>query len=104
MFYSLIGAILAKYIGEVYRVSVDAGRISIILQLILIIHTDNIDALNVIFSVLFTLIILFGIILSIVLRKQKGFTFYQVPFDQSYSQDLSIMVDENSNNLNEINI
>ncbi len=104
MFYSLIGAILAKYIGEVYRVSVDAGRISIILQLILIIHTDNINVLNVIFSVLFTLIILFGIILSIFLRKQKGFTFEQVPFDKSFSQDLSLMVDENSNNLNESNI
>ena len=52
----------------------------------------------------FTSIIFFGIIPSIVLRKQKGFTFNQVPFNKSYSQDLSIMVNENSNNLNKSNI
>ena len=101
IFYNLIGAILAKYIGEVYRSAVDAGRISIILYLILFIHTKNINLLDVILSSLFMVIILFGIVLSIFLRKQKDITFDTIPLDKSYSQDLSLIVDENNSNINE---
>jgi hypothetical protein len=103
VFYNLIGTTLAKYIGEVYRVSTDAARISIILQLILFIHTKNIKYIDVIFSFSFTLIILLGVALSIKLRKQKGMTFGQIPFDKSFSLDLSVGGDK-SYYINDSNI
>ena len=104
IFYNLIGTILAKYIGEVYRVAVDAGRISIILYLILFIDTDDITILNAILCGIFMIIILFGIILSIIFRKQKDITFDIIQFDKSYSQDLSLMVDEGNSNINDSEI
>lgn len=103
VFYNLIGIILAKYIGEVYRVSTDAARISIILLLILFIHTKNINYIDIIFSFIFTIIILLGVAISIKLRKQKGKTFGQIPFDKSFSLDLSVGGD-NSYNINDSNI
>ena len=104
IFYNLVGSILAKYIGEIYRVAVDVGRISIILYLILFIHTENISLLSVTLSGLFMVIILFGILLSIILRKQKDITFDAMPLDKSYSQDLSLIADEDNSNINESDI
>ena len=96
IFYNLVGAVLAKYIGEVFRVGVDAGRISIILYLILFIHTKDISLLSVILSGIFLVIIIFGIILCIILRNQKDITFDAIPLDKS-SQDLSLIDDEEEN-------
>ena len=104
IFYSLIGAVLAKYIGEIYRVAIDVSRIAIILYLILFIHTDNISALTSIICGLFMIIILIGILLSIILRKQKDITFELIPLDKSFSQEISSMVDGDSSNINEIDI
>ena len=105
IFYNLVGALLAKYIGEVYRVAIDVGRISIILYLILFIPTKDISLLSVILCGIFMTIILFGIILSIILRKQKDMTFEEIPMDKSYSQDLSIITDDEDNSdINEIDI
>ena len=106
IFYNLTGTFLAKIIGEVYRVSTDTGRISIILQLILFIHSNDINGLDVLFSFIFTLVLLFGIFISIFLRKQKSMSFGQIPFDKSMSLDLSITGDNSNNscNINESNI
>lgn len=104
LFYSLIGAILAKYIGEVYRAGVDTGRISIIILLIVFLHTSNKSTYNIILSIIFSIIILAGIIISIFLRKQKDITFDIIPLDKSYSQDLSLIIDEDNSNLNESDI
>ena len=104
IFYNLVGSILAKYIGEIYSVAVDVGRISIILYLILFIHTENISLLSVTLSGLFMVIILFGILLCIILRKQKDITFDAMPLDKSYSQDLSLIADEDNSNINESDI
>ena len=104
IFYNLVGAILSKYIGEIYRTGVDVGRISIIVYLILFVHSEKISLLSVILSTLFMVIILFGIILCIILRKQKDITFDTLPLDKSYSQDLSLITDEDNSNINESNI
>ena len=104
IFYNLLGLILAKYIGEVFREAVDVGRISIIVYLILFIHTNDVGILTVILSGVFMVIILFGLILCIILRNQKDITFDTLPLDKSYSQDLSLMVDEDNYNINESNI
>ena len=96
IFYNLVGAILAKYIGEVYRVGVDVGRISIILYLILFIHTKDISLLSVILTGIFLVIIIFGIILCIILRNQIDITFDAIPLDKS-SQDMSLIEDEEEN-------
>ena len=105
IFYNLLGAILAKYIGEVFRASVDVGRISIVVYLILFIDTNDVGLLSVILSGIFMVIILFGLILCIILRNQKDITFDTLPLDKSYSQDLSLMVDEDNNyNINESDI
>ena len=104
IFYSLIGAVLAKYIGEVYRVGVDVSRIAIFLFLILFIHTDNNSALTSIICGIFMIIILTGIFLSIILRKQKDITFELIPIDKSFSKDLGSMVNKDNSNFNESNI
>ena len=104
IFYNLLGAILAKYIGEVFRAAVDVGRISIVVYLILFIHTNDVGLLSVILSGVFMVIILFGLILCIILRNQKDITFDTLPLDKSYSQDLSLMVDEDNSNINESDI
>ena len=104
IFYNLLGSILAKYIGEVFRTAVDVGRISIVVYLILFIDTNDVGLLSVILSGIFMVIILFGLILCIILRNQKDITFDTLPLDKSYSQDLSIMVDEDNYNINESDI
>ena len=47
------------------------------------------------------LIILFGIILSIILRRQKNITFDIMQLDKSCCQDISLMIDENNYNIND---
>lgn len=95
MLYNLLGAILTKYVGEVYKVAVDVGRVSIILYLILFINTDNKTYLNIIISGIFMLIIISGIVLSIILRKQKDITFEQIQLDKTFSQNDSLASDNN---------
>ena len=104
IFYNLIGTILVKYIGEVYRVAVDVGRISVIVHLILFIHTNDIGILCIIISGVIMVILLLGIILCIFLRKQKDITFEPLPLDKPNNQDLSLVVEENHCNINESDI
>ena len=104
IFYNLIGTILVKYIGEVYRVAVDVGRISVIVHLILFIHTNDIGILCIIISGVIMIILLLGIILCIFLRKQKDITFEPLPLDKPNNQDLSLVVEENHCNINESDI
>ena len=76
IFYNLIGTIISKYIGEMYRTTINVGRFSILIFLVLFIHNDdNIGALNCIISIIFFISILVGMILAIILRKQKDITF-----------------------------
>ena len=101
IFYSLIGAVLAKYIGEVYRVAIEVSRVSIIIYLILFFNTNNFDIFTPIICGIFLIIIFCGILLSILLRKQKDITFELIPIDKSFSQDLGSMIDEENSNINE---
>ena len=101
IFYSLIGAVLAKYIGEVYRVAIEVSRVSIIIYLILFFNTNNFDISTPIICGIFLIIIFCGILLSILLRKQKDITFELIPIDKSFSQDLGSMIDEENSNINE---
>ena len=64
-FYNLFGVILVKYIGEVYKAAIDVSRVSIILLLIMFIHTDQASELSIVFSIIFFAIIILGIFLSI---------------------------------------
>ena len=76
VFYSLIGIIISKYIGEVYRSSINISRLSIIVFLVLFIYNnDNIGVLNCIICIIFLIGIFVGMTLSILLRKQKDNTF-----------------------------
>ena len=76
VFYSLIGIIISKYIGEVYRSSINISRLSIIVFLVLFIYNnDNIGVLNCIICIIFLIGIFVGITLSILLKKQKDITF-----------------------------
>ena len=102
--YNLIGVIITKYIGEVYRVAVDVGRISIIVNLILFIHTSDIEILSAITSGVIMITLLVGIILCIFLRKQKDITFEPLPLEKANNQDLSLVVEENHCNVNESDI
>ena len=104
IFYNLIGTILVKYIGEVYRVAVDVGRISIIVFLILFMHTNDKEVLCVIISGVLMIVLLFGIILSIFLRNHKDITFESLPLEKRNTQDLSLVVEENHCNINESDI
>ena len=97
----MIGAVLAKYIGEVYRVAIEVSRVSIIIYLILFFNTNNFGILTPIICGIFLIIIFCGILLSILLRKQKDITFELIPIDKSFSQDLGSMIDEENSNINE---
>ena len=94
MFYNLFGVILIKYISEVYKAAIDVSRISIILILIMFIHTENVSPLSIAFSILFLVIIFIGIFLSIKLRQQKGNIFNQIQMDRTLDQT-SIISDNN---------
>jgi hypothetical protein len=94
MFYNLFGVILVKYIGEVYKAAIDVSRISIILLLIMFIHTDKVSALSIVFSIVFFVIILLGIFLSIKLRQQKDIIFNQIQMDRTMDQT-SLISDNN---------
>ena len=83
IFYYLIVTILVKYIGEVYMLAFDVVRISIIVNLILFIHTNNIWILCIIISGVIMVSLLFGIILCIILRKQKDITFEPLPLEKA---------------------
>lgn len=83
LFYNLVGLILNKYIGEVYKASIDVGRLSILVILVLFIHNnDYIGFVNCIISGLFFILIFVGIILSIYLGKQEDITFEEKTFMQ----------------------
>ena len=41
IFYNLVGLILSKYIGEIYKASIGVGRLSILLILVLFIHNNG---------------------------------------------------------------
>ena len=71
-----MGITLAKYIGEVYKASVNTGRISLMMILVLSLHNDdNFGVGNCIISSLFCIIIFIGIILSIFLRNERDIKF-----------------------------
>jgi len=73
---NLMGITLAKYIGEVYKASVNTGRISLMMILVLSLHNDdNFDVGNCIISSLFCIIIFIGLILSIFLRNERDIKF-----------------------------
>lgn len=94
MFYNLFGVILIKYIGEVYKAAINVSRISIILLLIIFIHTDKISSLNIVFSIVFLIIIFLGIFLSIKLRQQKDIIFSQIQMDRTMDET-SLISDNN---------
>jgi len=94
MFYNLFGVILIKYIGEVYKAAINVSRISIILLLIMFIHTDKISSLSIVFSVVFLILIFLGIFLSIKLRQQKDIIFSQIQMDRTMDQT-SLISDNN---------
>ena len=94
MFYNLFGVILIKYIGEVYKAAINVSRISIILLLIMLIHTDKVPALSIVFSIVFLVIIFIGIFLSIKLRQQKDIIFSQIHMDRTMDQT-SLISDNN---------
>ena len=99
--YNLIGTIITKYIGEVYRSSINVARFSIIMLLVLFIHNDGyIGVLNCIISVLFLIGIFIGLFLAIILRKQKDILFG----DRGSSADIDLKDDlDNPNNNDEKN-
>ena len=94
MFYNLFGVILIKYISEVYKAAIDVSRISIILFLIMFIHTDNVSVISIILSIVFLAIIFVGIFLSIKLRQQKDIIFSQIQMDRTMDQT-SLISDNN---------
>lgn len=94
MFYNLFGVLLIKYIGEVYKAAINVSRISIILLLIMFIHTDKVSPLSIVFSIVFLVIIFIGIFLSIKLRQQKDIIFSQIHMDRTMDQT-SLISDNN---------
>ena len=99
--YNLIGTIISKYIGEVYRSSINVGRLAIIIFLVLFIHNgDNIGIVNCIICIVFLIAIIIGISLAIILRKQKDITFGET----ASSPDIDLKDDcDNTNNIDENN-
>ena len=99
--YNLTGTIISKYIGEVYRSSINVGRFALIIFLVLFIHNgDNIGVLNCIISVIFSLSIFIGLFLAIILRKQKDILFG----DRGSLADIDLKDDlDNQNNNDENN-
>ena len=99
--YNLTGTIISKYIGEVYRSSINVGRFAIIIFLVLFIHNgDNIGVLNCIISVIFSISIFIGLFLAIILRKQKDILFG----DRGSLADIDLKDDlDNQNNNDENN-
>lgn len=76
IFNNLIGIVLTKYISEVYKASVNTGRISVIMILVLSYHNDgNLSVANCIIICLFCAIILIGLSLSIFLRNERDIRF-----------------------------
>ena len=76
IFYNLVGLILSKYIGEIYKASIGVGRLSILLILVLFIHNNGyIGVFNCIICGIFLIAIFIGIFLSIYFGKQKDITF-----------------------------
>ena len=99
--YNLTGTIISKYIGEVYRSSINVGRFALIIFLVLFIHNgDNIGILNCIISVIFSISIFIGLFLAIILRKQKDILFG----DRGSLADIDLKDDlDNQNNNDENN-
>lgn len=99
-FYNLIGIIISKYIGELYRTAINVGRLSILIFLILFIHNDdNIGALNCVFCIIFFICVLVGILLSIILRKQKDNFGERCSFPEiDLKDDIDIMNNKDENN------
>ena len=101
--YNLTGTIISKYIGEVYRSSINVGRLAIIIFLVLFIHNDDyIGVLNCIISVIFSISIFIGLFLAIILRKQKDILFGDrgslADIDLKDDLDNQDNNDENNNN------
>ena len=99
--YNLTGTIISKYIGEVYRSSINVGRFALIIFLVLFIHNgDNIGVLNCIISIIFSVSIFIGLFLAIILRKQKDILFG----DRGSLADIDLKDDlDNQNNNDENN-
>ena len=100
VFNNMIGLIISKYIGEVYKSTVCISRLSIIMLIVLIVHNDNnIGVFNCIVCGLFFAIILIGIILSIYLRKENDITFESKLPDSDLKDDEtdSNIIDESRN-------
>lgn len=100
VFNNLMGIIISKYIGEVYRSSVHITRVSIIMILVLVLHNDgNIGIVNSIICGLFSISILIGIFLAIYLRKEKDITFGdrvpEIDLKDDYTD--TILIDDNKN-------
>ena len=97
IFYNLLGAILAKYIGEVFRAGIDAGRIGIIIYLVLFLHnSEKVQNFQILICGVFLVIISLGMILAITLRTKKGNIYDHSPLDKSFSQNMSIISDEDN--------
>ena len=108
LFYNLIGIIISKYINEVYKSTINVGRLSIIMFLVLFIHNDDfIGALNCVICVLFLISIIIGLLLAIILRQQKDITFGDSPslpeIDLKDDIENQNNNDENNNNNNNNN-
>ena len=100
VFNNLIGIIISKYIGEVYRSIVHISRLSIIMILVLVLHNDdNIKIVNCIICGLFLISILIGLFLAIYLRKQKDITFGdrvpEIDLKDDYTD--TILIEDNKN-------
>ena len=94
VFNNLIGLIISKYIGEVYKSTVWTSRLSIIMLIVLIVHNDNnIGVFNCIVCGFFFASIIVGIILSIYFRKEKDITF------ESKIPDIDLKEDESDTNI-----
>ena len=94
VFNNMIGLIISKYIGEVYKSAVCISRLSIIMLIVLIVHNDNnIRVFNCIVCGFFIASIIIGIILSIYLRKEKDISF------ESKLPDIDLKDDETDTNI-----
>ena len=60
----------------------------------MLIHTDKVPALSIVFSIVFLVIIFIGIFLSIKLRQQKDIIFSQIHMDRTMDQT-SLISDNN---------
>ena len=100
VFNNLIGLIISKYIGEVYKSTVKISRLSIIMLIVLIVHNDNnIGVFNCIVCGFFFASIIIGIILSIYFRKEEDITFESKLPDNDLKDDETDIniIDESKN-------